>query len=261
MPGLIINGQEVQAPGFTIYNWHDDRRWRLKMGEDGRARHTRWVRSIFGHTTMGLPVKLLPGRGPGHGGDTALSWSLSPSSGGAHLIVDQDTTILCIADLLLEAAYHATSVNDVSIGIELRQGHGDHSLYVDQVETAADLVVAVHDHFHIWKQLHAPYLHGPVPRLHVGGTDCVGFFGHRDQTGNKGIGDPGDEIYAALQRRGFEAFDFSQDEDLVAWRERQRRLNALGWTPALAVDGVPGPKTWKAWQALGPQTHNGYVEG
>jgi len=264
MPGLVINGREHVWPGLQIVNFRDDPRVRLKLGEDGRRRRTSWVRSICNHTTMGLPATIEPGTGPHGGAYDTFAWWNDPESGsaGAHLEVDRDAMIYCTADLVLEVSYGATSLNEVCVNVEARQGHGaDHALNQAQLEAWAELNVALCALLGIARQYHWPYLHGPVPRLHAGGGDCVGVFGHRDQTGAKGVGDPGDEIFQALGRRGFEAFDFSQDEDLVAWRERQRRLNALGWTPALAVDGVPGPLTLKAWGALGDRTHNGYVEG
>lgn len=258
--GLVIGGKIVEFPGHNVLSWHDDPRWRLKIGEDGCLRRERWVRSIVCHTTMGLPARFLPGRGPSMGCDTAKCWSLDGRNAGAHLVVDMDATIYCLADLQLEAAYHATSVNQVSIGIEMRQGHGHGELYEDQVEACADLVVELCELFNIYPQLHYPYLHGPVPRLNAGGRDCVGVFGHRDQTANKGIGDPGDQIYSELLMRGFEHYNFADNEDIAEWKERQRRLNSLGWTPALTVDGIPGPRTMAAWKARGAETHNGYTE-
>ena len=115
------------------------------------------------------------------------------------------------------------------------------------------------DRFVLPRQVHAPYIRGPVPRLRAGGRDYRGAWGHRDVTSHRGQGDPGDFIAQVLIDSGFEHYDVSEGEDLVAWKERQRRLNAAGCDPPLTVDGIPGVKTMQAWRALGLKTHNGYA--
>lgn len=256
---LVVDGLLIEAPGLVTRSWHDDPRLRLKLPEDGRRRAAKWVRSIILHTTMGIAPTVYPGFGKGGGAlDTALWWS-SPQSGaaGAHLVVDWDGVVYCLADLQREVAYHATTINEVSIGIELRQGHGkDGALYAGQLQACAALVDVIAQHFELPRQLHWPYLHGQVPRLASGGADCVGIFGHRDQTSKKPAGDPGDPIYTLLMSLGYEPFDYAHDEDLFAWKERQRKMNALG--AGLRVDGICGPMTYRAWSRLKARVSDGY---
>jgi len=189
-------------------------------------------------------------------------WSLDPNPGGAHVVVEDDGLIGCLADFGAEDAFHAGHPNnDWTGGIEVYQD-GDAGIWQASIDSYVVLVPFLCDYFDLPHQVQWPYHGAPVPRLDgPGGIDYRGSYGHRDCDRHRGAGDPGDFLTRALiDRAGFEAFDTSQDEDLAAWRERQRRLNALGWQPALAVDGVPGPLTMAAWRARGPQTHNGYVE-
>src|SRR5262245_30881382 len=146
MPGLIIDGAEVEVPGLAVSNWNDNPRFRLRIGQpnganDGRKRKTRWVRQIILHTTKGIPggkdhrpQKVLPGVGPvgTQAEGVARWWSVSELCSGAHLVCDFDGSWLCLADLAAECAYHATTVNDVSIGIEICQG-GDAEIYEGQL--------------------------------------------------------------------------------------------------------------------------------
>jgi hypothetical protein len=273
MPGLVVRGREIQVPGITVVNWHDVPRYRLRIGvnhPDGRPAPGRRVLGSVIHTTKGIPggkdhrpqfVK--PGAGPA-GGDDACArwWSTDPNPGGAHLVVDRDGTIACLADLADEVAFHAGHPNnDYTVGWEVYQDQdaGIWQASIDSLVIAAPFVL---DLFSLPHQLHLPYLGGPVPRLdRPGGVDYRGAYGHRDCDRHRGQGDPGDIIIRALiDQAGFEAFDVSQNEDLECWKERQRRLNAVGCTPPLTVDGIPGPKTMRAWRDLGATTRNGYAK-
>jgi hypothetical protein len=262
MPGVVINGEQVEVPGLTVSNWHDDPRLRLRIGEkgktnDGRARRTKWVRSIILHTTKGIPggrdtrpQQILPGRGPiGSRAEAVASyWSTSDLASGAHLVCDFDGSWVCLADLATECAYHATTVNDMSIGIEVYQGSGA-ELYEGQLDSVVAMVDFLTARFGIQRQVPHAY-RGPIPRLVEGGADCVGVFGHRDQTHRRGEGDPGDAIMQKLAAAGYERFDFGAGQDLAAWRERQGSLAAAGRLGLLA-DGIPGAKTVAALKAAG----------
>jgi hypothetical protein len=262
MPGVVINGAQVAVPGVSVQNWHDEPRFRLRIGEssgvnDGRPRTTRWVRSIILHTTRGIPggtdlraQKILPGLGPVGplAENVARYWSTSGQAGGAHLICDFDGTWICLADLASETAYHATSINDVSIGIEICQG-GDAELYDGQLDSVVTMVDFLTERFCIQRQIPHGY-HGPVPRLASGGANCVGVFGHRDQTDQRGQGDPGDAVMEKLAKAGYERLDFRAGQDLSVWRERQRSISA-GLSTPLADDGIAGPRTVARLEQLG----------
>jgi len=262
--GLIIRGQVVEVPGLVSRSWKDDARLRLRIGKAGDGYHCgeRRPRCIVLHTTKGIPggkdlrlQHIKPGVGPAGGADAcARWWSTSPKPAGAHLVVDRDGTVACLADLVLEVAYHAEHMNPPSIGIECYQD-ADAGIWGATIEAAAVLVRALCDLLEVPRQVPAAYHGGPLRRLAAGGgPGCYGVFGHRDCSANRGAGDPGDFIMDALanhDRDGFDRFDFDAGEDLEAWRERQEQLNRAGATPAIAVDGMPGAKTYYAMRQTG----------
>jgi len=278
--GMVVDGALELVPGLTVQNWHDDPAFRLKIGNDGRAVPGRSVRGFTFHSTHGVPggsdnrpQRVLPGAGPPGGGAEAniRYWTSSSSSGGAHLLVDYDGQVICAADLVREETYHATSVNGVTVGIEIVQGltdkphadggapHGYAFFYQKQI----DVVVALGDwltrRFRRPRQIQSPY-HGsshPVDRLVHGGADCLGVYMHRDQTSNRGPGDAGDCILQAFLAAGYEAVDFAAGTDKTLWMKRQGDLNLLG--AALVVDGIPGLATMAAVEKYWAKKHGQIV--
>ena len=244
MPGLIINGKDVVVPGVAIVNYHDHPELKLKPGEDMRARHTRWIRSICWHNTKNLPTKLKPGMGS----DTQLEkritqwWAKDAKHAGAHLCVDWDTMVGCLADLSLDAAYHASALNEVSIGGELYEDNKG-TVYAAQLETAVKLTIWMCQRFGIQMQIPSPSYNKVIERIRIGGDDCVGVFGHCHQYSGK-PNDPGLHIFTALEKAGFHVTDFEHGEDLDFWKKVQRRFG-------LNPDGIPGPQTCDALQVRG----------
>lgn len=248
---LIIGGKTVTVPGLTTYNWHDDPSLRLKMGQDGRRRRPTGSAprvSIIGvHTTRGIPggkdkrsQLILDGVGPSTDGGRRVNgfWVRDPKYSGAHLVVDHDAATYCLADLELEEAFHATTINPLSIGIELVQG-GRAELYRAQVSALLLLVNALTTHFGIQRQIPSVYKGRPHRRLVAGGSDFWGVVGHRDQTDNRGRGDPGDFVMNELAAAGYERFDLDAGADRAAWRARQQHIGLTG----ADVDGIPGART------------------
>ncbi len=257
MPGLIINGKEVLVPGLDVKNWHDNPKLR-RSPEDGKLRKSKWIKQVILHSTGGIPggsdmrpQVLKPGAGSNLNKDLTVAeyWSTSKAQAGAHLIIDVDGSVACIADLATESMFHAGIVNDTSIGIELYQMHADAGIYQATIDTAVVLCNFLSEVFGVQRQVHLPYLKGPMARLERGGKDCVGFFGHRDVTNNRGQGDPGDFIMDALLSTGYDIFNFEKNEDLDIWKRRQTWLNSQG--QKVDVDGVPGPNTFAASKAAG----------
>jgi hypothetical protein len=248
--GAIIDGVDETVPGLKIDNWLNSAVPRLNKNEDCRERFTRWVRGIVLHTTKGIPggsdhrpQKILPGLGPDRKGDYAAAryWASSAEQAGAHLVVDFDGSIVCLADLLTEASFHAGEVNEVTIGIEIYQGK-EAEMYDGQLDVVVRLVDFLTRRFKIQRQIHSPYKKGPVPRIAQGARDVVGIYGHRDVTTNRGSGDPGDAVFEKLAAAGYEAFDYAANQDRSAWWQRQEQLNT-DFGAGLTVDGVPGQKT------------------
>jgi hypothetical protein len=256
MPGLIIGGRVVPVPGRRVISWKDDPLVRLRIPEDGRARRGGWIRHAILHTTRGIPggkdrrpQVVLPGAGASSWSRVNLArmWADDDRNSGAHAVVDFDATIYQLADLETETTFHATTSNDASVGIEIKQG-GAAELYTEQLEATADLVDVITRELGIQRQIPSVYRGRPIRRLNEGGdrgVDVVGVFGHRDQTPRRGAGDPGDAILDVLASRRYERFDFDAGEDLGAWRERQKMLGLR------VADGVPGPGTTAALAARG----------
>jgi hypothetical protein len=268
--GLVIDGKFVPVPGVRVENWHDNPAHRLRMPNDGRSRLGTRINAVVIHSTHGVPggsdqrpQRVLPGARPsGDGAEANIRyWTRSDANAGAHIILDFDGQVICTADLAREETYHATSVNDVTVGIELVQGlssipvpdapHGYAFFYEKQLAVLVAVVDVITASLRIQRQIQSPY-HGsakPVERLVHGGKDCVGVYMHRDQTSNRGPGDAGDCVLEAFLRAGYEPVDFAAGADLEVWRKRQLALVAAG--AVLTVDGVPGPITSRALEAFG----------
>lgn len=213
----------------------------LRMGQDKRARRTRWVRAIVLHTTKGLwPQTVKTGSGPFKdvGEKVAAFWATSPASAGAHLVIDADGTVTCHCDLLTEAAYHAGIENEFSIGIEIFQ-EADGSIYEVQLQTVVSLCDELTEIFGIQRQM--PEEVDCIARFKNPKVlaRLVGIFGHRHFTTDRGRGDPGDAVFEALAMAGYERFWFTSGKDAEAWETRQNNLGV----PRNHCDGVPGPAT------------------
>jgi len=248
---LILSGKARPIAGIDVTTWRDrpDLGLVLGPGGDGYAVGTRWVRAVCLHTTHGKwPQPILSGLGaPGGGAEAnAAYWRRSEGQAGAHLLVDSDGTILQTCDLVTAVAYHAGSVNGVTVGIELVQ-RGDGGLYVGQLSAVVRLVDALTGLLGIQRQYQASYSGAPLARIAAGGRDCVGIYGHRNQTNQRGRGDPGDEVFHRLGAAGYEPVDFGRGDDLEVWRSRQASLGMA----AADCDGVPGPKTVAALRGAG----------
>ena len=241
---MIVSAGVARQTPFASRSWQEDSRLRIGAA-DRAARLTSWVRGICLHTTQGrYPQPLIPGSGtPGSALANVTYWNRSPDYAATHLLIDQDGTVCQTADLVTEQCWHATSVNPVSVGIEVCQG-SDGRLYQQQVTVAVALCDWLTELLGIQRQIPQAYGGKPLQRLVDGGKDVVGVYGHRDQTSKRGRGDPGDWLMEALLCAGYERYDLNAGADLAEWKVRQA---ALG----LAQDGIPGPRTVAALKAAG----------
>ncbi len=268
--GLLVNGELLDVDGLTQTDMaaphviapasHGGPAYARLSAEDWRARPTPWVRQVIVHSTKGETGPVLPGFGAG-GKDRAVAewWQKEKRSSSAQLVVDNDGSILCLCDLATTGAWHAEGSSPWSIGIEMYQMAGG-GIYEATLEATVDLTRILCWLFGIPEQIPDRYHGEPIPRMEVGagaarrnlgGPNCVGVFGHRNNTGNRGRGDPGDEIFRRLEAAGFEALNFEAQEDLEVGRRRQATLNARDarsgetYRP-LTVDGICGPSSWRA---------------
>lgn len=262
MSGLLIGGVLHEVPGVAVISPGQVPWAMLSMG-DYRTRQTSWVRQITLHTTKGMhPQHIKPGCGSGGKNRVVADfWSRDPQHSAAHLVVDNDGSVACLADLTLVEAYHATTVNGWSIGIELYQ-EADGGIHEAVLDTAVKLIPRICDLVGIPFQGEAsPYVEGRVlQRLLHGGNDVVGVFGHRDNawdfgrgTSTRGRGDPGDEIWARLRAAGLMTHHYDakpRGEDRAYWEEVQNALNARKGEK-LTPDGVCGPTTVAALRRHG----------
>lgn len=261
MTGLLVNGAHEPVEGLRIVN-REDEAWCRLDSRDYRARLPReWVRQVIVHTTKGdWPQHVLQGAGPGGMAKrTADYWSISSegkkTAGGAHIVIDDDGTVACLADLQLDCAYHATTSNEWSIGIEMYQ-ESDGALYQATLVSCTLLVTWLARRFRIPMQHPSRVYSGDaIDRMKLnGGPDMVGLFGHRDNawdfvhhTSSRGRGDPGDEIYHLWEAAGSEPMDFQGDEDKRRWTTRQMTLNkgrSRDGLKPISVDGLCGPQTY-----------------
>jgi hypothetical protein len=239
---LIVNARPETVPGLRCTSFGEEPSLAL-TSEDFRARR-RAPSCIVLHTTKGIPggsdhrpQDIRPGLGApvGAGERTSRLWASDGRSAAAHLTVDFDGHVYQHADLLTVAAFHAGPVNEVSVGIEIYQGR-DAELYEGQLYAVVALVDWITMRLGIQRQMPDVYRGTPIARLERGARDFVGVMGHRDCSGNRGAGDPGDAIFVALAAAGYERFDVAAGADLAAWRVRQKNLG-------VGIDGVPGPAT------------------
>lgn len=255
MRGLLIAGLLHEVPGVECLSpGAGSPPWLRLAPGDYKQRATKWVRQIVVHTTKGIDPQIIrPGGGPG-GRDKVVAdfWRHDPQHSAAHIVVDADGSVACLADLATVAAYHATSANDLSVGIEMYQ-ESDGSVWQATIDSTVAICGVIADVLGIPRQMHhAPYAGRPIARLVTGGADVVGLYGHRDQTDRRGRGDPGGAIYAALRGAGWEGFDFGARQDLDRWISRQQKLRAMG--EHVDVDGICGPGTMAAMRRRGFRT-------
>lgn len=250
---VVVDGAREDVPGVLSRSYLDDASLRLSH-EDYGPRPKLRIRSIVLHTTQGVwPQVVWPGAGKAGGAAANLhAWAYDRRCAGSHLLIDGDGAVFCAADLSAEQTWHATSINPYSIGLEIVQ-RSDGSLYRAQLDAVVALVDWLTRRLRIQRQVPDVY-RGPVPRLVEGGRDFVGVCGHRDQSSNRGRGDPGDCVFDALIAAGYEPLNLIAGDDRAVWRERQRKL---GFREP-DVDGVPLDRTCDALATSRP--HGLWVE-
>lgn len=251
--GLLVEGAIVPVEGVEIDN-PNTATW-CKLGpEDYRTRRERVVAIVL-HTTKGIwPQHVIPGAGPGgKDEDVANYWRLSGEgkkrSSATPIVVDTDGTAGCLADVVRAAGHHATTANPYTLGIEMYQ-LANGGIYEATLATTVRITRALCAALSIpWQIAIDTYSGGPVARIANDGRSVYGIYGHREQTNDRGHGDPGDPIVNEHVLAGCEGFRMGRGEDLEAWERRQRKLNAMG--EKLTVDGLAGPSTILAMRRHG----------
>jgi len=251
---LVLDGKTYNVPGVKTRSWLDNPSWHLKAGQDRYKRPAGPVTAIVLHTTTGSDGQVVrPGVGPYVDPLKASLrvWTNAEKSSGAHLWVGPDGTVFGLADLAAEATPHAGngSVNNRSIGIEMYSSGSKNVLYLTQIAATVKLIDWLTRMFPlVQRQVQWPYINGQQPvRIGPRGhdkADFFGIFGHREAADNRGRGDPGDAIFLALIRRGYEPWDTDTNQDKLVWMTRQRDLG-------IPQTGVPDLVTYRALLASG----------
>lgn len=210
---LVLDGTLVELSGFDTKCFANDPT--VPRTTDGSRRVAADTKGIVIHTVTGQPFqpRLLPGSRPSeHAERLARYQAYSKRKVSWHFTVDTDGTIVQSADPGRWVCWHAGGVNPWTIGIELCQGPGG-ELYEVQLAAMRALVKLLCATFKIRERLPVragtgrPH-GGVIPRLQGSAAPWSGVFGHRNQTEEKGHGDPGDAPFEALLRAGFEAVPF-----------------------------------------------------
>lgn len=221
---IVVNGEGLDIEGLVTTSYREDRKLVL-IPKIKRTRRSR-VQGVVLHTTKGIPggkdlraQDIRKGRGLSTkaGLRCARVWNSQAQSpdpekvklSSAHLVVDADAAVYCLADLQREVTYHAGKVNERTVGIEIWQG-SEAEIYEDQILAVVSLSNWLCDTFSIPKQVQWPYRRCAVPALEVGAVNCAGIWGHRDCSNTRGLGDPGDAVIQALIDAGYEAVDFAE---------------------------------------------------
>ena len=202
---LIIDGQRIETPGLETISWLDDPA--VPRVKDGRRRVPQSARAIVIHTVHGKlgPLSDVPSAPSVRAERYARYQAGTAREVSWHLTVDTDGTIVQSADIAAWTCWHATSVNGWTIGIELVQ-ESDGTVYRPQLAAVVALCDLLCARLGIERRVPAragvPIV-GVVPRLT--GTDgpWSGVFGHRNQTRQRGPGDPGSAVFLALLAAGY----------------------------------------------------------
>lgn len=202
---LIIAGERVNT-AFESICWLDDRK--VPKATDGRPRAKDTVKAIVLHTVHGKVGALKPGSKPSKRAETYARYQANTAREVSwHATIDTDGTIVQSADFALWLCWHAGAVNAWTIGIELVQDD-DGALYEATINSAVALCELLCASLSIPRRVpvnaQGKPARGVVSALTGARGPWGGVFGHRNQTNNRGVGDPGDQVFDALLRAGFE---------------------------------------------------------
>lgn len=250
---VILDGEKISTPGIETISWLDDPK--VPQATDGGTR-TQWIRAIVLHTVKGKLGGIQPGVKPSNRAETYAKYQASTSRDVSwDYTIDTDGTVVVSNDPIKRYTWHAGSVNGFTLGIELvQEENGD--IWQGQIDATVKfldwITRELADRGHpIQRQIPITGMgtpvRGTISRI-VKASEAkrvVGIYGHRNQTNNRGPGDPGDHIFNALLNAGYKGFNLEAKEDLIFWESTQRLLGMP------APDGVPGPETARTLKAAG----------
>jgi len=188
----------------------------------------RKVGAVILHTVYGKRGPTLPGAGP----LGARGWTRANLRTVGHaaiaswdFTVDRAGVVYQQNDPTQRYTWHAGGVNAYTVGIEMVQTEKG-EIYEATLNATGLLVEVLCQHYQI--QPWIPWVGsepvvGVLDRL-TGAVRPPGVFGHRNQTVQRGPGDPGDAIFHTLKARGFRGVDYARSEDECIVKAAQARL-------------------------------------
>lgn len=250
---IILGGVKIETPGVETVSWLDDPK--VPQATDGGTR-AGWIRAIVLHTVKGKLGGLQPGIKPSTRAETYAKYQANTSRDVSwDYTIDTDGTVVASNDPIKRYTWHAGAVNGFTIGIEfVQEENGD--LWIGQIEAGVKfldiLTRELADREHpIQRQVpidgNGNPVRGVIHRIDDASEakKVVGIYGHRNQTHNRGVGDPGDHIFHALLNAGYKGFNLDAREDAVFWKSTQGMLGLP------SPDGIPGRDTASALKAAG----------
>jgi hypothetical protein len=253
---IIVGGTKHEIPLLEkVICWADDTTDKIEYITD-KSERKHWIQGVVAHTTKGKLGTVLPGIGQNSGQaeklaryqtntERQVSWDFTEEQDGSWYVQN---------DVLKHYSWQAGDVNGITCGFEMVQSE-DGSVYEIQIKNAVLFLDFITARLGIqrqipWDKVRNKPVGKTIKRISGDGNarDVVGIYGHRNQTDNRGLGDPGDHLFYALRDAGYELFDLDSQEDLNTWKQRQ--LNILKFN-ASDCDGVCGPKTVQALKQAG----------
>lgn len=204
---IVLSGQAVELPGSKTFA-----RGEVLGVTDGARRWQNPIAVVL-HTIHGRRGALRPGAGPpGVAERLARYQARTARKVSWHFTVGLDGAVLQSADPGPWSCWHAGHANAWSVGIEMcQEPKGD--LYEATIAATVQLCEALAAAYAIPRRVPGPRV--PVRRwqpVKEGGGEkrWPGFLGHRNLTREKGLGDPGDQVFDALVAAGFERITASE---------------------------------------------------
>lgn len=211
---LVFDKKLVELPGFETKCYVNDPE--VPKVLKGQARAAHYVRGVVIHTVTGQPRQpaVLAGAHPSTRAEHFARYQARTKREVSwHYTVDTDGTIVQSADPARWMCWHAGGVNSWTVGVELCQGP-EGALYEPQMGALVALVTHLCDGFGLPRRYPVraatglPH-GGVIPAIAKPKAIWPGCFGHRNQTPDRGHGDPGDAPFLALARAGYVGVPFA----------------------------------------------------
>lgn len=237
---LVVAGERVNT-AFESICWLDDPK--VPHATDGRARAKDTAKAIVLHTVHGKRGALKRGSKSSKRAEAYARYqAASAREVSWHFTIDTDGTVVQSADPALWLCWHAGAVNAWTVGIEIVQDP-DGTLYDATLASVVALCELLCASLAIPRRLPVDAQGKPSRVVLAALTGArgpwAGVFGHRNQTRNRGPGDPGDQPFDALLRAGFTGVHLDAAPPALPVTPPKARKPAPKWLdPAAEIDAT-----------------------